>query len=288
MTEDAGSSAEGSSEGGNAAAESSEGSATPFDFGAFKTSLGDMGQDKSLEPIKDLHGLTKSYIESQKMIGNSIRLPGKDLQPEDRLKAVNDLKARLSKEGIFEGAPETVDGYELPIPEMEGFTPNEPLIAGFKDAAFKAGLSPAKANDLFNWYLNFQEESNANSQVEFEMMKASMKKEMGGLYPRRMEAARRAVAKYLGVDGDKIISSLPPNVGKKMVMAFSEIGDPMLEDGLIMGESIAGVESKDAIHKKMTDMVGDKNHALMDISHPGHAEALKEYNKLNRMYSMMK
>jgi hypothetical protein len=210
------------------------------------------------------------------------------LQPEDRLKAVNEITARLSKEGILEGAPETVDGYELAIPETEGFEANESLIAGFKDAAFKAGLSPSKASDLFNWYLNFQEESNANSQVEFETMKASMKKEMGGLYPRRMEAARRAAAKYLGVDGDKIISSLPPDVGKKMVMAFAEIGDPMLEDGLIMGESIAGVESKDAIHKKMTDMVGDKNHALMDISHPGHSRALEEYNKLNQMYSMMK
>ena len=287
MTEDAGSSAEGSSEGGNAAAESSEGSATPFDFGAFKTSLGDMGQDKSLEPIKDLHGLTKSYIESQKMIGNSIRLPSKDLTPEDREKAVNELTNRLRQEGIMESIPESPDIYDFPVPEMEGFAPNKELINGFKAAAHKAGISQPKATELFNWYLNHQESIESQKQVEFETMKQSMKQEFGGLYPRKMEAARRAVAKYMGVDGDDLISSLPPSVGRKMVLAFAEIGDPMLEDGLILGEQIAGVESRDAVRKKMEAMMMDKHHPLMDLSHPGHTSAVEEYTKLNKMLSQM-
>jgi hypothetical protein len=287
MAEEAGSPAEGSPAGGEPAAGSSEGSAQTFDFGAFKDGLGEMGQDKSLEPIKDLHGLTKSYIESQKMIGNSIRLPGKDLEPEARTKAVSDITARLSKEGILEGAPETSDGYELPIPTIEGFNANEPMIASFKEMAHKIGLSSSKANDLFSWYLNHQEETNANSQVEFENMKASMKQEFGGLYPRKMEAARRAVAKYMGVDGDDIISGLPPDVGRKLVMAFAEIGDPMLEDSLILGETVQGVESKDEVRGKMEAMMLDKNHPLMDLTHPGHNKALEEYTKLNKMLSMM-
>jgi hypothetical protein len=102
-----------------------------------------------------------------------------------------------------------------------------------------------------------------------------------------MEAARRAVAKYMGVDGDGIISNLPPGIGRKLVMAFAEIGDPMLEEGLVLGETVPGVESKDEVRKKMETMMLDKNHPLMDLSHPGHGAALEEYTKLNKMLSMM-
>ena len=286
MSEEAGSPESGGSAGEVSAPVSSEGSAP--DWGTLKSSLGELGNDKSLESYKDFTGFAKSHIELQKMIGNSIRLPKKDLSPEEREKSVGELTSRLRKEGILEAVPETVDGYELPVPEMEGFKPNEPLINGFKEVAHKLQIPPSKANELFSWYLNYQQEQEANTQVEFETMKASMKKEMGGLYPRKMEAARRAVSRYLGVDGDNIISSLPPNVGKKLVMAFAEIGDPMLEDGLILGESIPGVESKDAVGKKLTDMVNDPKHPLNDLTHSGHQQALEEYKKLNSMYVRMK
>jgi len=286
MSEEAGSPESGGSAGEVSAPVSSEGSAP--DWGTLKSSLGELGNDKSLESYKDFTGFAKSHIELQKMIGNSIRLPKKDLSPEDRQKSVSDLTARLRQEGIIESIPESPDGYELPVPEMEGFKPNEKLIAGFKDAAHKAGISQSKATELFNWYLNHQEEVATNSQVEFENMKASMKKEFGGLYPRKIEAARRAVAKYMGIDGDGIISSLPPAVGRKLVMAFAEIGDPMLEEGLILGETIQGVESKEQIRDKMEAMMFDKNNPLMDLSHPGHNKALEEYTKLNRMLSAMK
>ena len=300
MTEEAGSPTEGSPvEGSSGSAEVSqvapdtsgmlltpEVQALP-DWGALKESLGDLGNDKSLESYKDLNGLVKSHIEAQKMIGNSIRLPSKDLGPEDRQAAINELRGRLRQEGIMEAIPDSPDVYEFPIPQTEGYAPNKELIDGFKAAAHKAGISQPKATELFNWYLNHQESIETKNQVEFESMKQSMKREFGGLYPRKMEAARRAVAKYMGVDGDALISSLPPDVGRKMVKAFSEIGDPMLEEGLVLGEQVQGVESKDAVHKKMSDMMMDKHHPLNDISHPQHTRAVDEYTKLNQMYSRM-
>ena len=293
MPEEAGSSAEGSLAGDAGSSDGSaqvapDTSATVSNWDTLKASLPDgMGTDKSLESYKDLGGLVKSHIEAQKMIGNSIRLPAKDLEPEARQESVNTITAKLRENGIIEAIPDSPDGYELPIPEMEGFTPNEKLISGFKDVAHKAGIPQSQATQLFNWYLNYQEEVEAQSQIEFENMKDSMKKEFGGLYPRKMEAARRAVAKYIGVDGDGIISSLPPAVGRKLVMAFAEIGDPMLEDGLVLGETVKGVESKDQVRQKMEAMMLDKNHPLMDLSHPGHGAALEEYTKLNKMLSMM-
>lgn len=251
-------------------------------FSGFKESLGDLAKDKSLEPIKDFHGLTKSFVESQKMIGSSIRLPAKDMKPEDRQKAVGELVGRLRKEGVLESVPESPDKYDIKLPEMEGWKANDTLLNGFKEIAHKSGVTPSQAQGLFDWYLNFQEETNAQSQTEFETMKRGLKKEFGGLYVRKMEAARRAVAKYFGEEGDNIISQLPPAIGRKMVLAFSEIGDPMLEDSLISG-GIPGVVTKEQVKGKI-DAMFDPKHPLQDISHRGHREAVEEYTALQQQY----
>lgn len=281
-----GTAAAGSPEGGGGAVGSAQaGSVSMPDWGAFKSSLGDMGKDKSLEPIKDFNGLTKSYIESQKMIGNSIRLPSKDAKPEDRAKSVNDIMGRLRKEGVIESPPESPDKYDIKYPEMDGWAPNEPLVKGFKEAAHKAGLPASQAQALFDWYLNYQESSLAQDRAEFDTMKQEMKREFGGLYARRMESARRAVAKYLGEDGDELISHLPPKVGKRLVMAFSEIGDPILEEALISGEAL-GIKGTglDDIKKKIDAMASDKTSPLWDLSHSGHNKAVEEWSKLMEDY----
>jgi len=253
------------------------------DWSSFRQSLGDLGNDKSLEPIKDFHGLTKSYIESQKMIGNSLRLPSKDAKPEDRKKVVGEILGKLRKEGILESAPETPDKYEIKFPQVEGFKANEPLVKSFKEAAHKLGVPPSQVQGMFDWYLNFQEEVDSQQQTEFETMKREMKKELGGLYIRRMEAARRAVSKYIGAGGDELISSLPPQIGKKLVLAFAEIGDPLLEDDLTIG-AIPGAVTKDQVKAKIDAMMNDKLHPLNDISHRQHKEAVEEYTKLQKDY----
>jgi hypothetical protein len=278
---------------GAGSAESAAGSVQPVgggvpDWATFRGTLGEMGKDKSLEPIKDFNGLTKSYIEAQKMIGNSIRLPGKDVKPEYRKKAVGDILGRLRKEGIIEAIPESPDKYNINMPTVEGWKPNEPLIASFKEAAHKAGIPPSQVQGMFDWYLNFQEESQAKSQADFETMKRDMKRELGGLYTRRMEAARRAVAKYIGADGDDLISQLPPQIGRKLVLAFAEIGDPLLEDSISVGGVIPGVHSKEQVKAKLEGMLLDKANPLNDVSHPKHKQAVEEYTELNKMFSAMK
>jgi hypothetical protein len=260
----------------------SGGQVTP-DWNTFKGSLGEMGKDKSLEPIKDFNGLTKSYIEAQKMIGNSIRLPAKNAKLEDKQKATKEILGKLRAEGIIEGIPESPEKYDIKTPTVEGWKANEPLVGSFKQAAHKLGIPASQAQGLFDWYLNVQEETQAKSQTEFETMKRDMKKEMGGLFSRRMEAARRAVAKYIGADGDELISNLPPQVGRKLVLAFAEIGDSLLEDSLSMG-GIPGVVTKDGIKEKIDTMMNDPKHPLNDVSHRQHKEAVEEYSNLQQQY----
>lgn len=258
-----------------------------IDWGGFRESLGDLGKEKSLDGIFGAEdpgtALTKSYIESQKMIGNSIRLPGKDIKPEDRQKAVNDILGKLREGGIIENVPESPDKYEIKFPEIEGFEVNEPLVTGFKEVAHKLGIPPSQVQGMFDWYLNFQEQQDRAGQVEFEEMKEGLRKELGGLYPRRMEAARRAAAKYIGLDGDEVISQLPPAVGKRLVMAFAEIGDPLLEEALATG-NISGIVTAEQVKSKINAMMNDPKSPLNDLSHRQHNEAVNEYTNLQQQY----
>jgi len=258
--------------------------ATAPDFTAVRESLGDLGKDKAFEPIKDFKGWASSFIDAQKMIGSSIRLPKKDMKPEDREKAINELKGKLRTEGILETTPESPEKYEIKFPEEEGFKANEPLVKSFKNTAHKLGISPSHAQGLFDWYLNFQAESERTEQEEFETSKGNLKKEFGGLYTRRMEAARRAIAKYVGDDGDELISGLSPKAGVRILKAFAEIGDPLLEEEMIAGE-IPGVVTMEQVQTKINAMVGDPKHALNDLGHPNHKAALAEYSKLNETLS---
>lgn len=275
----------GQQEGGQAASAIDWSKGGAEHFGGFKESLGDIGKDKSLEPIKDFKELTQSYINAQKMIGGSIRLPAKDLKPEDREKAVNDIISKLRTGGDIESIPESWEKYEVKMPEEEGFQVNQPLYDSFRQAAHKLGTTPSIAQGLFDWYLNFQSEADRQEQGKFVEMKSGLKKEMGGLYARRMEAARRWVGKYIGEKGDEIISQLPPEIGVVLVKAFAAAGEPMLEEAIISGD-LAGFKGKEeqikGIETEILTMMNDKNHPLNDISKTGHKEAVEKYTELQQ------
>lgn len=260
-------------------------SATTFDetaFTTFRESQGDLGKDKALEPIKDFPGLLKSHNEAQKMIGSSIRLPGKDLGEEDRTKAVGELMGKLRTEGILESVPESPEKYEIKMPQ-EGFQVNKPLHDAFRVAAHKFGVTPSAAQGLFDWYVNEQAAADTRENAEFTVMKEKLKTEWGSLHTRKMEAARRAIVKYVGVDGDTLLSELPPVTGEKLVKAFALIGDPLLEAGFTVGDPTT-FATKDALKEKLDKMLQDKKGPLMDDSHAGHKEAVKEYTRLSRDY----
>src|SRR5947209_19762841 len=65
-----------------------------------------IAKDPSLASIKDVGALAKGYIEGQKFVGGSIRLPNDKMKPEETEKAWNDIYGKL-------GRPESADKYDL-------------------------------------------------------------------------------------------------------------------------------------------------------------------------------
>ena len=97
---------------------------------------------RSLESMKDVGSLAKSYVNAQSMIGaDKVAIPGRHATDVDCVPVWDKL-----------GRPEAPEGYELENNPGEGLEPNADMLNWFKGAAHNAGLTPGQAQKLLNDY----------------------------------------------------------------------------------------------------------------------------------------
>lgn len=112
----------------------------------------------------DPKALATKAFNQEKLLGSSIRLPGKDATPEERDAFLNKL-----------GRPEAADKYELKAPANmpEGLPYDGEVATGFRAAAHAAGLSQAQAAALHDWYVGMASEAyNGQAQASQEALAA--------------------------------------------------------------------------------------------------------------------
>lgn len=110
--------------------------------------LGYLGDNGTLTP-EGFVKLSKHAYNQEKLLGNAIRVPGKDATPEEREAFLNKL-----------GRPPQADKYELAVPKdlpeelpYDGETATE-----FKSRAHELGLTQQQAAGLHDWYVAKQAE----------------------------------------------------------------------------------------------------------------------------------
>lgn len=88
--------------------------------------------------------LGQHVINQEKLLGNAIRIPGKDAKPEEREAFLNKL-----------GRPEKADGYEFAVPkDLPESLPYDGERAGeFKTFAHSIGLTNEQAAAMHDWYV---------------------------------------------------------------------------------------------------------------------------------------
>lgn len=164
--------------------------------------------EKVIESYRNLESLRG--VPSDRLL----TLPSADAEPE----AWDAVYARL-------GRPEAPDKYELSIPE--GVQVHQETVEGFREAAFKAGLTPQQANALAEWQINhsanLQQQTQAQSQEAIAAEDMGLRKEWGVAYDKNLNVAR-AAAKRFGAD-ENIIESMEQSMGySKTLKFFAEIG----------------------------------------------------------------
>lgn len=210
----------------------------------------ELRNEKSLAQVRDIPSLAKGYVESQKLVGGSVRMPKEDAKPEEW----DAFYAKL-------GRPASADKYELPEPG-NGKSWDKETLGKYLPKFHAAGYTPKQVqvamNAFHEYMLAAEDYTTQQTAQQQKAAQAELVKEWGPadgpVYQRNLAAAREVAVKLFeaeGADLDAIVGQLGNNVGflRGMVKA-AQWGK---EDGLITGEPVYGA-SQDEAKRKISEI----------------------------------
>lgn len=238
----------------------------------------DISADPSLKDIKDVAGLAKSYVNSQKMLGSRIAIPGETATEAER----NEFYAKL-------GRPEKPDAYEF----KDDGLPNEiygrqEILQTMRTSMHKHGLSKKQAEAIFADYTalmhgnitKLSEEATGKKTAAVE----ALKKEWGGNYDKNLAIAKAAFKKF-GADPEltKFVDDSRLGDHPGFIKLFQAIGAAVGGDKLIEGGGAGGggTTAEQAI-AKIAEMEANPEirKALTNPSDPAHKTHAAERTRL--------
>ena len=235
----------------------------------WKASLSDeIKADKSLENIKDIESLAKSYVHAQKLVGS------------DKIPVPNKFATEKDWDAVYEklGRPKDATGYKYEIGENTKI--NEDALKTFSDQAHKLGLLPTQANGVVKWYNDMaaQQQQDADTVAigAREQSETSLKKEWGQAYEQQTSKSAHVAlqvfdAEFLNknlADGTKIGDH------PTFIKAFATLADKMGEDSITQASGPA-YQTPDQIEKHIGELT-QQGSAYWDKRHPNHDLAVKE------------
>ena len=248
-------------------------------------------EDPSLADIKDLSGLVKSYVSSQRMLGSSVRIPGEDASQEqiqsfyEKVEKVPGV-VRLPEEGNEDsynqfyntlGRPTEPDGYTFDVPEGVA---TEEQLAQFRNLAHKHGLTNKQAKVLVDFELekyNEAQEYNAGWRTYAEQ---TLKERWGNDYQNRLEGANNVLADYKEKYPDEYDHLMAIGAGNNPIFAdiVSKAAQSMQESGHVQPNAARvnyGLTPEEA-QARIKEVMENQSHAYHDEEDPKHNEAVKK------------
>ena len=206
--------------------------------------------------------LAKSHINAQRMIGaDKIPMPQTD---EDWANVYGRL-----------GRPDEANNYEIKMPE--GMDINQDMQDSFKAFAHKEGYSQKQVQNLVDWQLsndsNSQEQSAQASEQAHQQASDSLKAEWGEAYDQNVNLAIRGASEFLS-ESDKefmntaLIDGVPAGEHPALLKLFNNVAKGMMEPSEIEGIANEGLQSPKEIEEERTALMA--NPAYFDRNHPEH------------------
>jgi hypothetical protein len=234
---------------------------------------------KTLEKFKDVSGLAKSYVETERYFEGAVRIPDEKASTEEWERYYTKL-----------GRPEQSDGYEFEKAELpDGMSYNEDFEKAFLDKAHTAGLNNKQVGDLYEWWNSTSKEAHVHSQVESEntiqRAEIELRADWGRQYDEKLAGVQRLVDKYAdGADKQYLEESgigNNPSMAKfldRLAKDFGEgrhLGDPKIN---AFSDPESAQLAKDAFYN---DTKGEDYQAYFDETHPRHNQVVKMIDRWN-------
>lgn len=245
--------------------------------------------------FKDLNDVVKSYVNLERMVGNSVRIPGEDASEEakkefyEKLKDVDGVILKDSEDMYTKlGRPESAEGYnlqDLVDAEIAGAVPNlGQEISDFQKTAHEIGLSKEQAAKLLEMRMGTLKSANETWTAKREAGEAELRKMWGEDHDNRLAAAKNVAKMYSEQYPDAMSELLNSQAGNNpaFINMLSELGRTFKETGHAgMQKAQFGTTPAEAA-QKIADKRADTGFmkAYHDSMHPGHKQAVSEMMRL--------
>jgi len=242
---------------------------TPETSTDWKVSLSDdVKADKSLENIKDINALAKSYIHAQKMVGS------------DKIPVPNKYATEDDWNAVYEklGRPKTADGYKFDLPQDKQV--DEVSLKEFSSQAHKLGLLPNQAQGMVKFYNEITakslQDADSKALAARETSTKELKQEWGQAFDQKVSQAA-TLAKSVGAtelldtnlaDGTKLGDH------PVMIKAFAELANKMGEDSIVQASGPTYL-TPNQIEKQIGELT-QTDSAYWDKNHTNHEAAVQE------------
>ena len=242
---------------------------TPETSTDWKVNLSDdVKADKSLENIKDINALAKSYIHAQKMVGS------------DKIPVPNKYATEDDWNAVYEklGRPKTADGYKFDLPQDKQV--DEVSLKEFSSQAHKLGLLPGQAQGMVKFYNEITakslQDADSKALAARETSTKELKQEWGQAFDQKVSQAA-TLAKSVGAtelldanlaDGTKLGDH------PVMIKAFAELANKMGEDSIVQASGPTYL-TPNQIEKQIGELT-QTGSAYWDKNHMNHQAAVQE------------
>lgn len=218
--------------------------------------------------------LMKSYINAQKLVGrDKVVLPNHKSSQEEW----DNFYTKMGRPAL--------DKYEI---KASGDVDKD-FLAQFKETAYKQGLLPKQAEELFNWYnttLSSKHEEIVGAQTKkIESEHFALKKEWGMGFDKEIDLAKRALRQFASEDEIKLFKEAGLTGDVRFIKLMNKIGKGLKEDSFSHESAGNFGITKQEAQSKINSMYADSKGAYMNKSHPGHKAALEEMLRLNEIVS---
>lgn len=235
----------------------------------------ELAGEKVWESVKDFPGLAKQFVDSQKMIGGSVRVPKEDATQEEWDK----FHAKL-------GRPESADGYQFPLPEVAHGEWNKDAVGAFKKAAHGLGLTPRQAQGIMTMYADLERQAVKARGGATEARIGELKAEWGEAFKNNLAIAKSATRQVFGQKFIDMLNRTGLGDDPDLIRGMVRVGKDLMEDGVIeVGEGFSSLDSvTDEINKVMNlDAEGRAKHPYWNDKLAGHKEAVDKMFSLREI-----
>lgn len=251
--------------------------------------------DPSLASVKDIPSLAKQFVDAQRHIGGSIRIPSEEAGKEDWEAFMNKITSKTDRvmpkpdsanpesfDAVLKamGMPDNAEDYKV-----EGVDEADADLALFRSLAKDAKLTKSQFEGAFKKFRETQIQKRTESETRLKESIDSLKSEWGMAYDTRVSEAIDLMKKTSApkalieaaeagkVDADTL------KWAHGIVTAVGKENSNSLNDG--KGDSSGKITPAEA-KARIDEVMANKEHPYWNSRHPSHKTAVSAMVELHR------